>query len=49
MKVAGLTGVSRRKDTRTIFRNERVRPASDLADRNFYAEDANKLWVADIT
>ena len=49
MKAAGLVGVSRRKGTRTTFRDERVRPASDLVDRNFHAEGPNQLWVADIT
>ena len=49
MKVAGLAGVSRRRGVRTTIRDERVRPASDLVDRNFYAEKPNQLWVADIT
>jgi putative transposase len=49
MKAAGLVGVSRRKGTRTTFRDERVRPASDLVGRNFHAEGPNQLWVADIT
>jgi putative transposase len=49
MKAAGLVGVSRRKGARTTFRDERVRPASDLVDRNFHAEAPNQLWVADIT
>lgn len=34
---------------RTTIRDERVRPALDLVDRNFYAEAPNRLWVADIT
>jgi len=49
MKAAGIAGVSRRKAARTTFRDERVRPACDLVDRNFYAEEPNRLWVADIT
>jgi putative transposase len=49
MKAAGLAGVSRRKGTRTTFRDERVRPACDLVDRNFHADEPNQLWVADIT
>jgi putative transposase len=49
MKAAGLVGVSRRKETRTTFRDERVRPACDLVDRNFHADEPNQLWVADIT
>lgn len=49
MKAAGLKGVSRRKGTRTTIRDQRVRPACDLVDRNFYADSPNMLWVADIT
>jgi len=49
MKAAGIIGVSRRKGTRTTFRDERVRPACDLVDRNFYATEPDRLWVADIT
>ena len=49
MKAAGIVGVSRRKAARTTFRDERVRPASDLVDRNFHADEPNRLWVADIT
>lgn len=49
MKAAALTGVSRRKGTRTTFRDARVRPVNDLVDRNFRADEPNQLWVADIT
>jgi putative transposase len=49
MKAAGLAGVSRRKSARTTLRDKRVRPASDLVDRNFHAEGPDQLWVADIT
>jgi putative transposase len=49
MKAAGIVGVSRRKAARTTFRGERVRPACDLVDRNFYADEPDRLWVADIT
>lgn len=49
MKAAGLKGVSRRRSTRTTIRDDRVRPTSDLVDRNFYAHEPNVLWVADIT
>ena len=49
MKAAGFKGVSRRRGTRTTIRDERLRPASDLVDRNFYAHEPNVLWVADIT
>lgn len=49
MRQAGIQGVSRRKATKTTFRDDRVRPACDLVDRNFYAERPDHLWVADIT
>ena len=49
MKEEGLAGISRRRGMRTTFRDERVRPASDLVDRNFRAEAPDRLWVADIT
>ena len=49
MKAAGLAGVSRRKAARTTLRDERIRPAYDLVDRNFCADEPNQLWVADIT
>ena len=49
MKAAALTGVGRRKGTRTTIRDDRVRPANDPVDRNFQADSPNKLWVADIT
>ena len=49
MKLKVLVGVSRRKGPRTTIRDVRLRPASDLVDRNFSAERPNQLWVADIT
>jgi putative transposase len=49
MKAAALAGVSRRKASPTTFRDKRVRPASDLVDRNFYADVPDQLLVADIT
>lgn len=49
MKASGIVGVSRRKFVTTTVRDERVRPALDLIDRNFYAAEPNQLWVADIT
>ena len=49
MKAKGLRGVSRRRFVVTTERDPRARPASDLVDRNFYADAPNVLWVADIT
>ena len=49
MRASGIQGVSRRRSTRTTIRDERVRPAQDLVDRNFQAERRDQLWVADIT
>lgn len=49
MREVGLAGVSRRRQARTTIRDERVRPAADLVDRDFRAERPNQLWVADIT
>lgn len=49
MKAEGLAGVSRRRGRRTTLRDEWVRPASDLVDRNFQADAPDRLWVADIT
>jgi putative transposase len=49
MKAKGLKGVSRRRFVVTTERDPRVRPATDLVDRNFYADAPNVLWVADIT
>lgn len=49
MKAVGLVGVSRRRTRRTTIKDDRVRPAKDLVDRNFAANSPNRLWVADIT
>ena len=49
IKAKGLRGVSRRKFVTTTRRDPRARSASDLVDRNFYADALNVLWVADIT
>ena len=38
MKATGLKGISRRRAARTTIRDDRVRPACDLVDRNFYAD-----------
>lgn len=49
MRDAGMQGVSRRKWVRTTTRDERVRPAPDLVERQFTATAPNHIWVADIT
>lgn len=49
MKKAGLVGVSRRKKTRTTRKDAEARPAPDLVNRDFEADEPNRLWVADIT
>ena len=38
-----------RRSARKTIRDDCVRPACDLVDRNFHAEAPNQLWVADIT
>ncbi len=49
MREAGLQGVSRRRKAFTTRRDSNSRPAPDLVNRQFHADAANKLWVADIT
>jgi putative transposase len=49
MRAAGLSGVSRRKGPRTTQRRQNARPAPDLVERDFTAEQPDRLWVADIT
>ena len=50
MRVMGLQGVSRRRGfVVTTKRNPSDRPAPDLVQRCFAAEDINQLWVADMT
>ncbi len=49
MREQGLEGVSRRRKVMTTQRAADARPAPDLVDRQFVAERANQLWVADIT
>lgn len=51
MRKAGLEGCYRRrkKTPRTTQRDPRAVPAPDLVERQFVAEAANKLWVADIS
>ena len=50
MRKAGLRGVCRRRGyTVTTRRDARDRPAPDLVQRTFVAEQPNRLWVADMT
>ena len=50
MRAAGLAGASRRRvGVTTTRRDEEVRPAPDLVDRDFTAAGPNQLRVADIT
>ena len=49
MRAAGLAGVCRRKGTVTTRRDANSRPAPDLVERNFTADQTDQLWVADIT
>lgn len=50
MRRAGLRGVCRRRGyTVTTQRDARHRPAPDLVERAFVAEQPNQLWVADMT
>jgi putative transposase len=45
----GVAGVSRRKGTRTTRPEREARPAPDLLERDFSAEQPDQLWVADVT
>jgi putative transposase len=49
MRVGELRGVTRRKKWRTTVREQGVRPAPDLVERDFTAKEPDRLWVADIT
>ncbi len=49
LREMGLSGVSRRKGTRTTRRDQAARPAPDLVERRFEATRPDQLWVADIT
>ena len=48
MRAAGIAGISRRRGPVTT-RRDAARPPPDLVDRNFTADQPNRLWVADIT
>jgi len=49
MREAGLQGVSRRKWICTTRRRPDARPAPDLVERDFTADEPDQLYVADIT
>ncbi len=49
MRQAGISAVTVKKTRRTTIRVPGVRPAGDLANRNWTPEAPNRLWVADIT
>jgi len=49
MRLDGLVGVTRRKKWRTTKRDPGARAAPDLVNRDFTAQRADGLWVADIT
>jgi len=50
MRNACIRGVSRRRGfTVTTERDRRQRPAPDLVNRQFRADDCDQLWVADMT
>jgi transposase InsO family protein len=49
MRQEGLQGVSRRRKVKTTVRDRDARPVPDLVDRNFSADEPNRLWVADVT
>lgn len=49
MRKSGLQGASRRKKLFTTKRDQDARPAPDLVERDFTAQQRDTLWVADIT
>ena len=49
MREAGLYGVSRRRWISTTQRRPDARPAPDLVERDFTADEPDQLYVADIT
>ena len=49
MRALGICGVSRRRRFRTTVKNGEAHLAPDLVERNFGAEEPDRLWVADIT
>ena len=49
MRLAGLTGICRRKRVFTTVRDKDARASADLVHRRFVASGPDQLWVADIT
>lgn len=49
MQLHYLVGISRRRGQRTTIRGRARHGIPDLVDRDFRADAANQLWVADIT
>lgn len=49
MRLAGLTGVHRRRLHGCTRRNEKRQPQPDLLQRNFAPDGPDRLWVADLT
>lgn len=49
MRTLGLSGVRRRKVTRTTVPGKDGTRAGDLLDRSFSAPASNRLWVSDFT
>lgn len=49
MKQAGLVGIHRRRFSGTTIRNPKREAYPDLVQRQFIADEPNKLWVADVT
>lgn len=49
MRERKLQGATRRKGFTTTVRDRNAKPAPDLVDREFTANEPDQLWVADIT
>jgi putative transposase len=49
MRLAGLSGLVKRRRGRTTISVPGVRTAPDLVERDFYPSGPDQLWVADIT
>ena len=49
MRQAGLVGVHRRKFSGTTVRDPKRDPYPDRVERQFTADEPNRLWVADAT